>query len=331
MLLASVFFLFGNERLLGMLLNSLFATLTIYIIYRIAEKYFTTTLDLKNQDFKVKFLAATLVTFYPSFIIWSATNIRDPLYFLSYAVFFYFLFGIFSPRSRFSLAQKALGLVPIFLSVAVILSLRLYIGFLFLGSITLGIAFYFLILKIGFKRLIQICFVLFLISSWALHSMFSEIVLQALNNLAQTRESFANMGYEDFATSSFALGYEFSTILDLIIFIPIALSHYFLGPFFWNISSPMQAFSQIEVFAIYLLLYPTYRGIQKAYKFALFETTLLITFCLLMAIAQSLIISNLGTLFRHRTLAFIFLSLFTAIGLLDIYNRHLAKKKLGFK
>jgi hypothetical protein len=41
-----------------------------------------------------------------------------------------------------------------------------------------------------------------------------------------------------------------------------------------------------------------------------------------MAVLQSMVISNMGTIFRHRTLGFILLSVFTGIGVYEIWKKN---------
>lgn len=319
--LAGVFFLFGKEPLIGMLLNTLFSCLTIFLLYKIVEHFFMFSKIIRELDITEKSLAALMLTFYPSYIIWSSTNIRDPLYFLACALFFYCLLSVFSRRSVWHFSQKLGGIGGLVLSVALILGIRFYIGIYFAGSVLLGMLAYRMVLAWGVKRSLWILGGSLLGVSALLQWQFPEWTRQNLQLLDNVRQSFSNAGYEDVAQSSFALDYEFNTVWDLWMFIPIGLVNYFFGPFFWNITSFLQGLAQVEVLLVYVLAVPTLIGIHKAYKYARFETVMIVVFCFVMAMLQSVTISNLGTLFRHRTLDFILLSIFAGVGLMEIRRR----------
>ena len=123
------------------------------------------------------------------------------------------------------------------------------------------------------------------------------------------------------ARSSFGLDAQFRTVGDVLSFVPVSLSHYFLGPFIWEVVDVMQALSLIETFAVYLLLYPCLIGIRSLYNKNRTATCILITFIFFFVSAQSIVISNMGTIFRHRTLTFLFLSMFVGEGLSVLFER----------
>jgi hypothetical protein len=319
--LAGIFYLFGREVFIGMIINALIASLNVFVIYKMVERFFMFSKIISDLDVTEKSLAALFLTFYPSFVIWSATNIRDPMYFMACTLFFYFLFSIFSKKSRWHFSQKLGAVAGIMLSFALILSLRFYVGVYFIGSVLFGIFFYRMTNRFGFKAsFIAVC-MLVLGSCLIMQYAFTDWTTQQLSRLTTTRWSFSNLGYDDVAMSSFDLDYQFTTVWDVLAFIPTGLANYFFGPFPWNVTSFLQGLAQLEVILVYLLTIPTIIGVRKAYQYAKFETTLVVTFCMIIAILQSVTISNLGTLFRHRTLAFILLSIFTGVGLMEMRRR----------
>ena len=70
------------------------------------------------------------------------------------------------------------------------------------------------------------------------------------------------------------------------------------------------------------MVIPTIKGIRNIYKRAPYETITLLCFALTFAVAQSLVISNMGTIFRHRTLPFLFISIFACEGLRDVAEKN---------
>src|SRR5262249_22418964 len=135
-----------------------------------------------------------------------------------------------------------------------------------------------------------------------------------LKEIEKTRLAFSNAGLDDYAQSSFALDYKFASMGDLFFFLPIGLIYYFLAPFPWQVTSSVQVLALVEVFAVYALIWPTWVGVRKAYGWARFETSILVGFVITVAVAQAIMISNSGTIFRHRTLGFMLLMIFTGIG-----------------
>src|SRR5437868_2283731 len=106
--LAGIFYLFGNSSFVATLFNSVIAVATIYLIFKIYMRFFSDPNDLQKSDI-IGRAVLVILGFYPSFVVWSATNIRDPLYFFFCVLLFYFLFEVFSKRGRWYLPAKYLG------------------------------------------------------------------------------------------------------------------------------------------------------------------------------------------------------------------------------
>src|SRR5262249_13408954 len=125
-------------------------------------------------------------------------------------------------------------------------------------------------------------------------------------------------GLDDAAQSSFLMDYDFSSAWRLLLFAPISILYYFFAPFPWMIQNLTQAFSLLEVFLIYSLAWPCYKGIQVAFQKNRHTTLTILCFVLLFSLAQSMTISNLGTVFRHRAFSICLLIIFTAQGIYEI-------------
>jgi hypothetical protein len=323
-LLAALFWFLGKDTLLATLINCFFSVLSIYLIYRIQTDFFYDPKDSRRRILNVPAMMTSIIlTFYPAFLIWSATNIRDPLYFLFSVSFFYFFVRLFSKRLQDGFLGKCLSFFLCVVSFWGVRGLRSYLTEVFLGSVALG-AF----LSLVFRKF-RVWKVLSLLS---LSGLLGAIVFQVVSpgvfgdlmlNIDTSRKAFGNLKLLDFVTkSSFALDRDLRSVKDVLLFLPTSLSHYFFGPFPWEIVDSVQAISFLETMIVWGLAYPTLVGIKTLYRRARFETTVLLTFVVIMVLAQSLVISNMGTIFRHRTLPFLFLSIFAGEGLYEIFKKN---------
>lgn len=143
--LAWLFSIFGKDSLLAALMNSLFSSLTIVVIYRIQFDF----LFLKTADGKkakgMMIICSLIIALYPSFLIWSATNIRDPMYFLFSALFFYFFLRAFSRRAKTTFLGRVVSFFMGAGALWVVLGTRSYVAAMFLASIGASFVFLFLL------------------------------------------------------------------------------------------------------------------------------------------------------------------------------------------
>jgi hypothetical protein len=321
-LLTVIFQTFGKDTLLAALTNCFLSVLTIFGLYNIQSKF----MREKNPDKKNApgLYMVIILALYPSYIVWSATNIRDTLYFFASVYLFYFFFLAFSQRAKTNLPLRTLAIVIFGFFYWLVVGVRFYVGNLFVASLVIGT-----VLKLA-SRYFKIKTILIFLASVVIGTGYAwQISLPAraaksLALLQQTRLNFANLNLLDsFANSSFDLDQTFKSVTDILIFLPNALTHYFLGPFVWEINGVLQLFSLFEAFAVYLLIYPTLLGIQRIYRRAPFETLLLLSFVTIFITAQALVISNMGTIYRHRTLTFLFFSIFTGEGVNEIFKKYI--------
>lgn len=163
-----------------------------------------------------------------------------------------------------------------------------------------------------------------IIGAYLYQHFFPQETADFLANLKDLRLGFANLTMIDaVAKSSFALEHPFGSVTDILTFLPISVSHYFFGPFPWEINGFLQALSFMETMFVYALVYPTIIGVRRTYERARFETVVFLTFVTLVVLAQGTVISNMGTIFRHRTLPFLFLAMFAGEGLYEIGKKNL--------
>jgi hypothetical protein len=319
MFLAWFFSIFGRDLFLAKMANAFFGTLTIFFIYRIQVDFFTDRTSEKSRVHMPAIVTAMLLTFYPSFVVWSASNIRDPLYFLSTVAFFYFFFRAVSTRVATGPVGRVACLAICLFCYWMVMGLRSYVAPLFIASLIFGTLASVFSKRVSAGRIALASVFLVIAFCYAYQMAMPADTSAILKQLQITRVSFGNLNLLDsVAKSSFGLDQEFKSVTDVLKFVPISLSHYFFGPFPWEVVDTMQALSLFEAFAVYLLIYCAFLGIRIVYRRRRFETIVLLTFVIIFVSAQSLVISNMGTIFRHRTLTFLFLSIFAGEGLSEV-------------
>ncbi len=321
--LAAMFTFFGKEPLIATLTNALFGTLAIYVVYLLQTEFMS-----QGREGQARYLPACVTAFllalYPSFNMWSATNIRDPMYLLACVSFFYFFFVAVSRRKDITFGKRVVCAIGCALTFWLVLGLREYINNLFVSAIVASCIFYFVLRKVHPIIFIPCVTILTIAVLLFFQSAFPHLVEQNLAQLEKMRESFANLRLLDsVAKSSFGLDQDFFSITDVLTFVPVSLSHYFFGPFPWEISDTVQAVSFVEALSVYVLTWPTLIGLKRIYRRAPFQTVVILTFCAFFVLAQSIVISNMGTIYRHRTLPFLFFAIFSGEGIYAIWKEDL--------
>jgi hypothetical protein len=321
--LSWLFSLFGKDSLLAAIMNSLFGAMTILVVYRIQMDFlFEKSKEGKKYEGKA-IITAGAIALYPSFLIWSATNIRDPMYFFFSALFFYFFLRCFSRRMPTTFLGRISAAGMSLFSFWVVLGTRSYVSGMFLASIGAAVAFLIFVRWFRPGTILIAGFILAIGFAYLYQYMAPQSTAEYLSNLKDMRLGFANLAMIDSpARSSFALEHSFENVTDILTFLPVSVSHYFFGPFPWEITGFLQALSFLETLFVYMLVYPTMIGVRQVYVRARLETVIFIVFVALLVLAQGTVISNMGTIFRHRTLPFLFLAMFAGEGLYEIGKKN---------
>jgi len=321
--LAAMFYFFGKEPLIATLSNAIFGTLCIFVIYRIQVEFLSPGREGQAKSLPAC-ITALLLTFYPSFCMWSATNVRDPIYLLACVTFFYCFFVAVSHPRSVTLGKRFLCLIVGGFSFWLVLGLRDYVNNLFIGAIVFGMLVFILFRKFHPVLVVPCLAVLILGILFGVQAIFPHVIEINIASLEKMRDSFANLRLLDnVAKSSFALDQAFFSISDVLYFVPISLSHYFFGPFPWEIADTVQAISFAEAISVYVLLYPTLLGIKRIHNRAPFHSVVILTFVAFFVLAQSMVISNMGTIFRHRTLPFLFFAIYAGEGVYALWKEDL--------
>lgn len=313
-LLSYLFAAFGNHSIVAPLTNCFLASLSIFFIYRIQRDLLSPAAQSAETE-RAALITVGLAAIYPSYIVWSSTNIRDPLYFLSCIGFLYFSLLGLSKHSRLQFQTQVATILSAAFFLWLILGLRAYILPLFLVAGAVCFSFSALRRLASVRASGFILIIFSVIVAYALQIFFPDNAAAFFRNVTTLRDGFSNAGFANlYAQSSFGVDQTFTSVSDFILFFPNAIGHYFLGPFPWEVRGLTQAVSLVEAAIVYVCVVPTLRGIALAYRRAPFTTTALISFVFVLSVTQALVIGNMGTIYRHRTLSLLVLLIFTGEG-----------------
>ncbi len=303
-----VIWLGGKTPLALFFLNALFDSLSVILIYLIAFRM--------CAQKKIGRYAAALYCFWPSIILWSTQNLKEPMcgFFIYLALFSLIpLLYKFSPWRILCLISSIYVVSQIRLIFAVILSIVLcvfYLLFIYrsrrkalliIGSAALGLAAFYLMSKESsvFSRIIRV----------VLNTEGGGDTNFLLKVLSQYRKFRATGG------SSVFPGLEYTSLPKLLCFIPVGIGIVLFMPFPWQMGSVMQLMSAPETIVWYFLFPFTLWGFLFCARTWKPQTILFTAYVILVAIALGIIEGNLGTIFRHRTVIFGVCLIFTSVGL----------------
>lgn len=308
-----VFYIFGKTPQIVTLLNMFFSLGVYFFCIKIAALFLESTTDLQKNK-AILYLSLCLF-FYPTLNIWSVTNTKDPA-----ALFFLIggLYLLFFVKRNYKSSNKLTQLSLIFAALGLVYVSHLFrpyilpiVGFAFI----LGAVMYYIKKKFTLLGAFGFLAVTTSASFFVLELVQPELFRTLSENVYKARAGFLNENWVDDASkSAFLVNYTFSSTWDYITFVPQALARYFFGPFLWEITSLSAALGLFEVLFIILLVKPFLRGLQILNQKNSYEFNFFLSMMILLSLSQSMIIGNMGTVFRHRTLTILIYLIVSSVG-----------------
>ena len=305
-IISHIYSITGYSPLSLFFIGSLTGSIAALFVYLIAKELFSK---------EVARTSALLIFFWPSFIMWSTQNLKEPITSMLICVLLWALFYMGkhpSPIFLFVAGLCAWALVKISVPFVVIVIAVISLGVLFLITQRL---FKNKFAIIGVTLLVLISIYLFFkndIMSLLFRNLeeYSIANFESLVEWVDSRRSvraYGNLAFlEDFDISSMGL---------LLRFIPLGLLFTLFAPFPWQLGSINQIIAVPETIIFYILFPFTVRGVIFACRKRFNKSILLISIILLMLVFMTLWDANAGTLFRHRSVPFHLLLIFTAVGI----------------
>lgn len=285
--------------------------------------------------------AAFLGGFWPSHILWGSQNLKEPFTILFVCLAFWAFLNLLT-RFRFHflfigylaiisliLLQPPLGhLLVISLLFSLILSSRKIQALFALLVLFLVLAFPFRQLEIfrpSYALLSKATYGIFgsdpAKEGSSTRSLGVSHIVKRLNDLRKIRTLSAK--------SAFLREKEFTSLGEMLLFLPLGLLYSFLSPFPWQLGGIYQILGVVESLILYLLFWTGMKGFLLLFKRRGRETVSLTLFLIVMLMALGLFEGNVGTLFRHRAPVWIVLFLFIAVGLSVGKKRKICQESLS--
>lgn len=248
-------------------------------------------ISLRLSGRKAAIVTFALTAFFPSFIVWSALNLKESL-----CIFLitYIVKKVMELMQQFKFSK----LLAIALALLPVISLRFYIGIV-LGIV---IALAFIISATNFrwdKRIAYTLLVIFVTGVCLLQMGYGFlgtdfIAIQSLETIEKQHNAGA------LGNSVYAQEVDFSSPLKILKYLPVGLFYFLFGPLPWQPGEILKIISLPEMLMLYILYLFVLPGICSLWRNSrgecLFLLILIASFVLIYALGGS----NMGGIYRVR-------------------------------
>ena len=309
-LVAGIYELIGSNMFAVQLVNASLGSATALIVYHVAQALF--------NNIRVARVAAVLVAFFPSLVLWSSQALKDGLIILALAV---------SILATLRLMEKitARYVVILILALMALLSLRFYIFYMMAASVAGSFI-------IGMKTLSAQSFihrfiavaVIGLAFTWFGVLRYAEVQFDRYANLQTIQAS-----REDLATagSGFGKDVDVGTAEGALSVIPMGVVYLLFAPFPWQFTTLRQSITLPEMIVWWLAFPLLVLGLWYSIRHRLREVSPIVMFTTMLTLAYSLFQGNVGTAYRQRSQLLVFYFIFVAVGAIIMKERAEDKRR----
>jgi 4-amino-4-deoxy-L-arabinose transferase-like glycosyltransferase len=303
-LVAVVYEVIGKNVLAIQFLNASVGASTAVVVYYVAQTLFNNT--------RVSKVAALLVAFFPSLILWSSQALKDGLIILGLGL---------SILATLRLMEKIkVGWVLVLIGAMMALfSLRFYIfymmcaavaGSFFLGSKAFSAQ--------GFMQRFIAVGVIGLAFTWFGVLQGASVQFERYANLKSVQTSREDQAA---AGSGFMKDVDVQTTEGALTVIPIGLLYLMFAPFPWDFATLRQTITLPEMVVWWMVFPLLVLGLWYSVKHRLRQVSPIIIFTTLLTLAYSLFQGNVGTAYRQRSQLLVFYFIFIAVGAIILKER----------
>lgn len=303
-LVAGVYEVVGRNLFAIQLVNASIGAATGIVVYYTAMSLF--------DNLRVAKLAALLVTFFPSLILWSSQALKDGLIILALAI---------SILATLRLMEKITfgWVLVITVSLLTLLSLRFYIFYM----MTAAVAGSFIM---GMKTLSAQGFLHRFIAVAAIGMAFTWFgVLQYagsqfdrfanLKQIQMSRQDQAEAG------SGFGKDVDITTTEGALSVIPLGVVYLLFAPFPWQFSTLRQSITLPEMIVWWFAFPLLVLGMWYSIKHRLRQVSPIVIFTTMLTLVYSVFQGNVGTAYRQRSQLLVFYFIFVAVGAIIMKER----------
>jgi hypothetical protein len=307
---ASLYTVIGRNPLAVQFFNAVIGAATAPVIFLCAQHIF--------RSLRVARLAALLVAFYPSLILWTAQGLKDgPIVFLLALV----MLATLRLGERFTLRQ----FVVLVLAMCCLLSLRFYIFYMVASAA--GVAF-----LIGMRPVTSTSLVrqTATILGAALVLTYLGVVSSAstqldvygdLDRVQISRNDLAR------AQSGFGQDVDVSTTSGALSAIPVGMVYLLFAPFPWQLANLRQAITLPEMIVWWASLPLLILGTYFTLKWRLRQALPILLFTVMLTLAYSIFQGNVGTAYRQRSQLLVFYFIFVSVGFVLVRERQEERRR----
>ena len=303
-LVGGVYEVIGRNMLAIQLINASIGAATAIVVYYVAQHLFSNS--------RVSKLAAVLVAFFPSLILWSSQALKDGLIILALGL---------SILATLRLMEKIkVGYVVVLIGALMALfSLRFYIFYMMCAAVT-GSFF------LGSKAFSAQGFMQRFVAVGAIGLAFTWFGV--LQGASVQFERYANLktvqiSREDLATagSGFMKDVDVQTTEGALTVIPVGLLYLMFAPFPWDFATLRQTITLPEMILWWMSFPLLVLGLWYSIKHRLRQVSPIIIFTTMLTLAYSLFQGNVGTAYRPRSQLLVFYVIFIAVGAIILKER----------
>ena len=290
---AFLFWVFGLAPLAPKLLNAVVGTATAVLCYRLAG-------ELAGKG--PARITALLTAFFPSLVLWSSLNLRDPIVlFLTVALFLNLL--------RLRRRPSALAFFGVLLNLSLLVLLRDYMaamaGFSLLGAIFISKGRSLLVNLVLGAALLGLAVVAY--QQFGFGADLAETA--SFEALSRQREYMATGG------TAFRPEVDISTPIRGLQYLPLGLAFFLLSPFPWQVGSLLSLMTLPEQLVWYALVPFVATGFRYVLRLRFEVFSPVVIFLVLTTTVYALVQGNAGTAYRHRAQVLVFFLILAAVGL----------------
>ncbi len=289
---ALVYTVVGPVPLAVTLLNGVLGGMAVVLAWRIAR-------ELGGPQ--AARIAALLTAFFPSLVLWSSLNLKDPWALVAILLCLRGAQRLAAGPSLFALAEVGIG-------IAGLGELRGYMAVVAGAAVGVGLV---LPRLQGPRAPIAMVALLALgaiavVSLGPIEGLGEETSLESLDR-ARRELAIGASAYQGDA--------DVSTPGNALRFLPLGLTYFLLAPAPWQVWNTRQLLTLPEMLAWYALIPQVVAGIAYTLRRRFASALPIATFALFATVSYALVESNLGTAYRHRAQVVVLFLVFGAVGL----------------
>jgi hypothetical protein len=305
-LVGGIYQVTGRNMLAVQFFNAVLGAATVPLIFHCAYAVTSNT--------KVARLAAFGVAFMPSLVLWSAQELKDGpiMFFLALSMFATLKLG-----QQFSASNLA-ALIGALLCV---LLFRFYVFYMLLvaivGAFVIGMR---PVTSQGLVRQVLVMTVVGLSLTYFGVTRYASVQLESYGSLQVLNASRVEQAHS--ADSGFAQGTDVSTAGGALTSIPMGMANLLFAPFPWQVTSIRQAITIPEMLVWWASFPMLVLGLWYSINYRLRQVFPMLVFSLMLSLAYSVFLGNVGNAYRERAQLLIFYFIFVAIGYVLLHERY---------